>query len=290
MNALAWNCQGMGSPGKIRFLRDMTRFENPAFLFLSETISSYLKMERLCTKIGFEAFIAVEPQGKSGGVALFWKNAGDVKLMSMSRSHIDVVVTTQNDRRWRLTGVYGEPARTARHKTWDLLRNLSRDANLPWCLVGDLNNITSQLDKKGGPPYPSNLISGFNECLQDSGLIDMDIIGHQFTWERGRNTEHWVEIRLDRVLTNNQWFDLFPTTKVYNLEGSPSDHSPLLVVPEVQSKGSKKFKFRFENAWLLDPMCVQIVKDSWLGQEEASIVQKIQYCAESLGIWGREIT
>lgn len=95
---------------------------------------------------------------------------------------------------------------------------------------------------------------------------------------------------MDRVLANAQWFNLFPTTKVYNLEGSPSDHCPLLVIPEMLSKGVKRNKFHFENAWLLDPMCFQIVKDYWEGQEEVSIMQKIKYFAENLENWGHEIT
>lgn len=165
MNALAWNCQGMGSPGKIRFLKEVTHMERPSFIFFSETISSYAKMEELCGKLGFEGFIVVEPQGRSGGIAMFWKNADSVKLLSFSRSHIDIMVSSTNRDDWRLTGIYGEPARAQRHKTWDLLKNLSRDANLLWCLVGDFNNVTSQTDKKGGSPYPNHLIEGFVHCM-----------------------------------------------------------------------------------------------------------------------------
>lgn len=51
--------------------------------------------------------------------------------------------------------------------------------------MGDFNNVTSQMDKRGGPEYPTSLIEGFNDCLHDTKLHDLDIIGHQFTWERG---------------------------------------------------------------------------------------------------------
>ena len=53
MNALAWNYQGLGSPVKIQFLKDVTRSDRPTFIFLSETISSYTKMDELCNKLGF---------------------------------------------------------------------------------------------------------------------------------------------------------------------------------------------------------------------------------------------
>ncbi|XP_074323477.1 uncharacterized protein LOC141660391 [Apium graveolens] len=290
MNALAWNCQGLGSPGKIQFLQIITRSEKLDFVFLCKTISSYEKMDKFCHKLGYEGLIAVEPRGKSGGITMFWKNAEKLNLLSMSRSHIDVVVKKLNLFSWRLTGIYGEPERAQRHKTWELLRNLSRDANLPWCLFGDFNNVKSQVDKKGGHPYHNHLVEGFNACLHDTELQDLDIIGHQYIWERGRNTNHWIEIRLDRVLANPQWRRLFEMSKVYNLEGSPSNHSPLLLIPEEQVKGNKRHKFRFENAWLTEPVCFQIIKDKWVGEEDSNVMRSVKSCAEGLDVWGKEIT
>ncbi|XP_074374206.1 uncharacterized protein LOC141714592 [Apium graveolens] len=233
MNVLAWTCQGLGSPGKIQFLQEVAHNEKPSFVFLCETISHYEKMEKLCSKLGFEGFIVVEPQGKSGGIALLWKNVDAVNLLSFSHSHIDISVYGAGSKSWCLTGIYGEPARTQRFKMWELLKNLSRDANLPWCVMGDLNNLTSQTDKKGGPPYPNHLIEGFNDCLHEANLHDLDIICYQFTWEKGRNTDHWVEIRLDRVLAKTQWLNVFDMANIYNLQGFPSDHSPLLLCPEM---------------------------------------------------------
>lgn len=121
--------------------------------------------------------------------------------------------------KWRLTGFYGEPDRSKRRKTWDLLRNLARDSNLPWCTIGDMNNIVAQEDKKGGALYPTRLLDGFNETLTVTGLTDLDLYGHQYTFERGRGTETWLEIRLDRALANKNWLDLFPRAKLYNIEG-----------------------------------------------------------------------
>ncbi|XP_074352348.1 uncharacterized protein LOC141691513 [Apium graveolens] len=129
--------------------------------------------------------------------------------------------------------------------------------------MGDLNNVTSQTDKKGGPPYLNHLSEGFNECLHEANLHDLDIIGHQFTWEKERNTDYW---------------------------GSPSDHSSLLLCPEIQLRRNKRRPFRFENAWLTEPMCSQIIKDCWEEEEDSTILQKLSKCAESLNVWGKEIT
>lgn len=106
-----------------------------------------------------------------------------------------------------------------------------------------MNNTTSQVDKKGEAAYPDWLIEGFNEALSETGLSDIDIVGHHYTRERGRNTDRWMEIRLDRMLEKNSWLSHFLLAKIYNLEGSPSNHCPLLLEPLPQSKVYRKNDF-----------------------------------------------
>lgn len=74
------------------------------------------------------------------------------------------------------------------------------------------------------------------------------------------------------------------------MEGSPSDHKPLLLVPEMINTGQKRRQFKFENAWLTDPMCSHIIKGCWEDEVTSDVLQKIRNCANSLEIWGREIT
>lgn len=102
----------------------------------------------------------------------------------------------------------------------------------------------------------------------------MDLVGHQFTWERGRGTEDWMKVRLDKALTSDTWLNLFPLAKLYNLEGSESDHNPILLLPKKPDRKQGHGNFRFENAWLLEPMCAQLVKDSWDGISGNDIQEK----------------
>ncbi|KAK1397478.1 hypothetical protein POM88_007341 [Heracleum sosnowskyi] len=102
-----------------------------------------------------------------------------VELLGFSQNHIDVKVTMGEDDPWRLTGLYGEPNRALRWRTWDLLRNLARDSNLPWCIIGDVNNVVDASDKNGGSQYPSSLIEGFNEALLDGWTL---LIGWKYDW------------------------------------------------------------------------------------------------------------
>lgn len=48
--------------------------------------------------------------------------------------------------------------------------------------------------------------------------------------------------------------------------------------------------FRFENAWLREPMCQQIAEEVWNGDASRSFYEKLTECSEILSSWGREIT
>uniref|UniRef100_A0A803NLX7 Zinc knuckle CX2CX4HX4C domain-containing protein n=1 Tax=Cannabis sativa TaxID=3483 RepID=A0A803NLX7_CANSA len=187
-------------------------------------------------------------------------------------------------------GLYGEPNRNKRKATWDRLRNLAATSNLPWCVMGDLNNVVSHDDKQGGNRYPEFLIQGFQQALAESGLQDMDLCSYPFTWERGRGTESWIEVHLDRGLVNQSWLDMFNAAKLYNLEVSTSDHCPIFMDLTSELMTPSLRRFRFENAWLREPLCIQIVKESWDGSVGSDIQRKVAVCSRQLQNWGKEYT
>lgn len=74
---------------------------------------------------------------------LLWRGDVTVAIQSMSRSHIDVLLTYDRlgNRQWRLTGFYGEPRRAMRKNSWYLLRFLRAQLGVPWLCVGDFNEV-----------------------------------------------------------------------------------------------------------------------------------------------------
>lgn len=125
--------------------------------------------------------IAVESPDQGGGLAMLWRIKTEVSVDSFSINHIDVKVSIQGNTIFRLTGIYGEPNRARRRSTWNLIRNLARDNNLPWCILGDMKNILSQSDKKGGRLYPEWLVKCFQDVVEECGLTDMELCGYPFT-------------------------------------------------------------------------------------------------------------
>ena len=117
MSCLSWNCHGLGNPWTIQFLKELISQKKPKFLFLCETICKAEKIEKLRLAIGFEGPFAVDPLGKSGGLALLWRYEEEVRLLGFSQSHIDVEVSLEGKPLWRLCGYYGNPDRNLRYTT-----------------------------------------------------------------------------------------------------------------------------------------------------------------------------
>uniref|UniRef100_A0A803QRP6 Reverse transcriptase domain-containing protein n=1 Tax=Cannabis sativa TaxID=3483 RepID=A0A803QRP6_CANSA len=288
MSILSWNCHGLGNPWAIQFIKDLIIQKQPKVVFLCETLSKSDAIEKVRLAIGFQGAFLVDCRGKSGGVALFWKDTEDVNLLGFGDNFINVVVSGSEGVQWRLTGFYGEPNRSLRKNTWDQIRYLKTKYTLPWCIIGDLNNVSSQSDKRGGNPYPNWLIEGFGDMLEDCSLIDMDLCGYPYTWERGRGTSAWIEVRIDRGLVSQSWLDIFLLAKLLNIEVTTSDHCPLQLVLNAETRPAFKKHFRFENLWLREPGCHQIVKDIWEVYSGCFMMDKIRFCGEKLLVWGKD--
>uniref|UniRef100_A0A803NWD5 Reverse transcriptase domain-containing protein n=1 Tax=Cannabis sativa TaxID=3483 RepID=A0A803NWD5_CANSA len=172
------------------FLKNMEIMENE-YVVNGET--SEARVESLARLLKFEGVFVVEALGPAGGLALLWKNKEEGTLLGYSNNHIDIVVSSPHARNWRLIGLYGEPDRNRRQQTWNLLSTLSNQSELPWCVIGDVNNIVRQEDKRGGRRYLQWLLTGFNSTLRQCNLTDLELHGHPFTWEKGCGSNHWVE-------------------------------------------------------------------------------------------------
>ena len=138
MNSLSWNCRGIGNPRTVRALRDLVQQWNPKIVFLMKTKAGAKRMTKVKERIGFPNGLVVPSEGKSGGIVLLWIREVEVEIKSFSRFHIDAVMTDHSlDLSWRLTGFYGNLDTNLRRESWNLLRMLNSQYQMPWVCMGD---------------------------------------------------------------------------------------------------------------------------------------------------------
>ncbi|XP_019183645.1 PREDICTED: uncharacterized protein LOC109178466 [Ipomoea nil] len=248
-----------------------------------ETKVPRIHAERIRVTLGYEGLFYVDNDGLSGGMALLWKKNNTVRLLTYSQSHIDVEVSLFN-KLWRMTCIYGIPERGRREETWDLLGTLKTRSLLPWVVIGDFNNLLYQHEKKGGNPYPNSLLRGFGDAVDDCGLMQMPMRGHQFTWQKGKGTPNWIEKRLDKALITNDWGLLNENAWLENIRTRASDHSILFLSINAicMSRGRGPRGFRFEMAWLLDEGCKEVVETAWQEGKTEGLLHCQQLCGEKL--------
>jgi endonuclease/exonuclease/phosphatase family metal-dependent hydrolase len=186
-------------------------------------------MESIRIMLNYDSCLSIDVEGRSGGLAVMWKNSVKCSVMNYSRNFINIIVEDSDKGDWRLTCYYGYPERSRRRLAWDLLRELRDMSNLPWCVIGDFNDLLSQDDKKGMLPHPNWLCLGFRNAVNDCDLTDIHLEGYPFTWIKSAGTDHVIEERLDRALLSSIWLSKLPNAKLINLLSSHSDHSPVLL-------------------------------------------------------------
>ena len=143
MSCAGYNCRGLGNPEAVRELRSIVKQEGPNLLFVMETKIQGKRVENLQGTLGFAGCFAVDSNGLSGGIGLFWSKNVVVELKNYSSSHIDVRVmkVDQPSMRWRFTGFYGAPKVEDRVHIWRFLRTLNTIPHEAWCCLGDFNEV-----------------------------------------------------------------------------------------------------------------------------------------------------
>jgi endonuclease/exonuclease/phosphatase family metal-dependent hydrolase len=287
MIILSWNCRGLGGPSAIPNLRKLAREHKPDILFLSETLSHARNIEPIRVMLGYDCCLAIDVDGRSGGLVVFWKDNSKCSVLNYTRNFINMLVEDEQRGEWRLTCYYGYPERSKRRHAWNLLRELVNMSSIPWCIIGDFNDLLSQEDKKGIHPHPNWLCMGFRQAIGDCNLTDIPLAGHPFTWIKSRGTPHVIEERLDRVMASTSWLHLYPNVRLSNLLASHADHSPILLQCSPTTRVRFNDSFRFENKWLKEPDLEETVIDGWGVNENIEMVDRIARCANKLQRWGR---
>lgn len=147
-----------------------------------ETIISKAKVFKVQKKNGYKGVFVVDPVSLSGGIALFWKEIGQARLVSYSTHHIDIEVMIDGIAHYRLTGFYGFPGLALRRQYLSLLQSLIKKSPLLWLVIGDFNDLLYNSKKQGIIPHPRWMLSGFQRVLQDCDLNDLGYTGAKYTW------------------------------------------------------------------------------------------------------------
>ena len=154
MSCISWNYQGLGNPWTVRALHNLVKTKCPQILFLVETKQDVTVVDSVWRKLGFQSCFNVPRCGYGGGLALLWDASMEVVVKSFSQNHVHAIIEGDvSGCSWRFTSFYGHLEVHKRRESWELLKLLSNQNNLPWLCCEDFNEIVRGLEKIGGSPF-----------------------------------------------------------------------------------------------------------------------------------------
>ncbi|XP_021987007.1 uncharacterized protein LOC110883597 [Helianthus annuus] len=159
--------------------------------------------------------------------------------------------------------VYASNDYKERRELWKSLNRHKCFVNdKPWAIMGDFNAILELGDTHLGASGISVSMLEFKKCVLNVEIFDVKSSGMHFTWNQKPKHGIGVMRKIDRIMANCHFTDVFPNSFAVFQPHRVSDHSAcVLKLPEVLRCKHKPFKF--PNFLTHKADFLNIVKDGW---------------------------
>ncbi|XP_043696705.1 uncharacterized protein LOC122647340 [Telopea speciosissima] len=174
---------------------------------------------------------SAEIRAAQGQMGKGWDpNFYDVVLVQKSKQFIHAKVSIVGTSVFFFcTVVYALNSMVARKELWEDVGAIASAIINPWAVLGDLNVIRSNNEKIGGDPVRIEAMDDFNSFIDGAGLLDLKWKGETLTWNNRQVGDARICCKLDRVLVNLAWKDVFRSSDATFYPPRLSDHSPMVV-------------------------------------------------------------
>lgn len=139
----------------------------------------------------------------------------------------------------------------------------------PYIVRGDFNVTLHEDEKLGGLKFEQQEVIDFAFFINNYSLSKVKFLGSSFTWWNGRIERDCIFKRLDRILVNHSFLDIFPSSEVQHLARDKFYHAPLLLSCNTDEEVVIK-PFRFLNFWTKNNKFKDIVRQNWAVAFEGS--------------------
>ena len=121
--------------------------------------------------------------------------------------------------------------------------------------------------------------------------MDLGFKGFPYTWCKHYRNGVSIWERLDRAIASYEWFSKFPGLQGHHIDTTTSDHK-ILWVELSDLDFQKKKVFCFEEMWLADKGCGELVEGIWQANydvvKEKKVLRKLDTCSKELTRWSKE--
>ncbi|RYR17838.1 hypothetical protein Ahy_B03g062510 [Arachis hypogaea] len=113
-----------------------------------------------------------------------------------------------------------------------------------------------------------------NPVFQKRRKLWQELTGSKYTWFSNPRNNFITRERLDRVLVNWKWLQIYQNVSLKAAPAISSDHCALIL--EIQPRSRIKREFRFEAFWAEHEECREVIKKGWQQDDGNRNFQKIR--------------
>lgn len=150
---------------------------------------------------------------------------------------------------------------------------------------GDFNNIRDNSEKKEERLRQERSLMDFRNFISAMGMGEVKFRGDGYIWANNRESEGFIQERLDRFFGSTEWLVHFDKTSVQHILRQASDHAMLLLNTK-PLRNKTKSRFIFEEKWTKMQKTTKLIKEVWEQQIHGSrmfkLQQKLKSCKHSL--------
>lgn len=288
---ISWNIRGIGDVDK-RIVTDSVLSKwNPDIVLLQET-----KLEDMTEVIKKDIWsksnvkFCFKPSVGTRGISIMC-DGDKFELVDQLQGIFSLSCMFRciaNNFEFFVSSVYAPNDRKERRKLWRELGEVLGIWDIPGCLGGDWN-VISTLQDKNRQGSVTQAMRNFNKFMSDFNLVDLPLCGAKYTWSNYQDPPTCT--RIDRFLLNSKWDNYFPGTTQSVKPRPVSDHSPLLSSTEMGDSGPRPNKF--EIMWLEDKELPKLMKEWWdnltfTGNPGFIFCKKLMAIKEYLKRWNKD--
>ncbi|XP_022018849.1 uncharacterized protein LOC110918877 [Helianthus annuus] len=230
---------------------------------------------------------SVDASGLSGGLICLWDDSLFHLVSSVKNRHFIMV-------RGQLVGcnsvvnylnVYAPQGIPAKKALWEELSALISNYDGFWIVGGDFNAVRFREERRNCSFKPS-CANNLNAFVFESGLIEYDLRGMQFTWRSDNGNKL---SKLDRFLVNSDFFNEWPEARVQALPRKWSDHCPVILIAKAVNFGPHPF--RIFNSWLDKEGFSEVVENACLEfagsgyHPDTALIKKLGFICGRIREW-----
>lgn len=178
---------------------------------------------------GFDNLLWSLATGKAGDVCVLWKEFQfhNISIELMIKEEIFMILLYTNpeiNATCALFFVYASPQVVDKNMFRSLLSSMINSTDLPCIILGDLNEIFSEKDKKGDTIPTFHRFRRLEQFKNECHLTDIPLVENMLTWRKNIIDINNIYERLDKTLIHPQILEWFSYIHTKNHIFSSLDH------------------------------------------------------------------